>query len=820
MPSTQSLPKRRPDLVVKSVGDSEFVVKHPGTGAYFRIGMLEHFLLVALDGEKTADELRREFEQEFGEALSRDELEQFLDLVRSRNLLLETRPAGAASTAPPAAGTADDDLEDDDVAPIASGRQSLLYWRKSLFDPDALFTQWEPRLRFVWTGTFVGLSALLILAALLTAISNWSTLMEAAPRAVCWETAVVAWCTLVLVTMLHECAHGLTCKHFGGEVHEVGVLFIFFTPCLFCNVSDAWLIREKSRRLWITLAGGYSDLCVWAVAVLVWRITVVDSTPNYIAWVIATVCGTRVFFNFNPLARLDGYYLLCDWFDAPNLRPRAAKHWMQHVRWLFWGAERPPPTPNGKLLVAYGLTIWLFAIVFLYFVVVGLCRMAGDQMWGWILSTLLTTALSKRVFKGFFASEFMQMLTTRHWRTAAWVAVLAGTPAVMFLFPWRSSATGQFHIRPGVRSDVRAPVAGFLDRIFVEEGDARDAGAGVADLRVPDLDSLIVRKKAEIRESEANLTRLRAGSRPEQVAEQRSRVARAEAWRDLARRDLERAQRTLELDLLRMELEVKQVDTELDFSRGSLALASRLYDQGALAGETLRAERKRQSLLQAQHDQAVARRQSRETEGLKAAEDEVVRREKEVSETRAALTLLEAGSRPEDIEAETARRARLDEELTFLEKQQTLLSVRAPVSGVIATPRMRDRLGEYVEKGALICAMENVTDLQVEIVVLEQDVQGIVSGQPVELKARSLPFDTFTATVDRIAPSAMVAASGATAVPTSGQHTVTVYCKVHNADFKLKSGMTGFARICCGQQSLGRMLLNRGLRYLRTEFWW
>ena len=64
-----------------------------------------------------------------------------------------------------------------------------------------------------------------------------------------WETVVLAWITIVVATTLHEFAHGLTCKRFGGEVHEVGVLFMFFTPCFFCNVSDAWLIPQKSRRM-------------------------------------------------------------------------------------------------------------------------------------------------------------------------------------------------------------------------------------------------------------------------------------------------------------------------------------------------------------------------------------------------------------------------------------------------------------------------------------------------------------------------------------------------------------------------------------------
>src|SRR5262245_57524110 len=89
------LPVRRRDLIVRSVGKDQYVVKHPGTGAYFRIGMIEHFLLLGLDGNKTADELRSAFRTEFGDDLSEADLEEFIEIVRSRNLLFE--PSGEPS---------------------------------------------------------------------------------------------------------------------------------------------------------------------------------------------------------------------------------------------------------------------------------------------------------------------------------------------------------------------------------------------------------------------------------------------------------------------------------------------------------------------------------------------------------------------------------------------------------------------------------------------------------------------------------------------------------------------------------------------------
>src|SRR5262249_6184130 len=190
-------------------------------------------------------------------------------------------------------------------------------------------------------------------------------LVSAFPNAWRWETALVVWLTLVVATFCHEFAHGLTCKHHGGEVHEVGFLALYFMPCFYCNVSDAWLFREKSKRLWVTLAGGYCGLWLLALGVLVWRLALADSPLDLLSWVVLSVLLVRVFFNFNPLLKLDGYYLLSDLLEIPNLRQRAWQHVSSHLRWLLWGAPRPTSDPRGRFLLVFGIASWLFSLVFL-----------------------------------------------------------------------------------------------------------------------------------------------------------------------------------------------------------------------------------------------------------------------------------------------------------------------------------------------------------------------------------------------------------------------------------------------------------------------
>ena len=599
------------------------------------------------------------------ERLGKSDLKGFLDALKPLGLLdlAESEQKLAQATA------ASDGTDDDDAETGKRGSGSILYFRRSVFNPDRLLNAIEPHLQFVWTRGFVILTSLMMFLALMVVWNSRHELDTTFPRALQWETVVIVWVTVVLATMLHEFAHGLTCKHYGGEVREIGILFALFMPCFYCNVTDAWLIPKKSHRLWVTLAGGYCDLCLWAAAVFVWRVTVQDSLVNYVAWVILTVCGGRLLINLNPLLRMDGYYLLSDWLEIPNLRKRATEHWMQHVRWWLWGAARPKPVERGRTLVIYGMLIWVFALVFLDLVLFGLAEFVGGQLGplGLIGLLLLLFIALKRVFKGFFGGEFTKMIATRPQRTATWAFGTLGVLALLFLVPLPHVVTGNFEVRPGSRTEVHAPVAGFLKLVHREEGDRVTPDETIVELEVPDLASQLKRKRAEVQEVEATLRRLRVGPRPEEVAEQRQRVKRSEGWRDLARKDLERSQLSLQQDFIRLEQQILQSNTELKYAVNSVNQAAKLYKLGALAGEQYRSEYKRYELSASQLAEAQATKKAREADGVRAAEAELARREKELEDTRATLSLLEAGSRSEDIEAETARRTKLLEEFRATE---------------------------------------------------------------------------------------------------------------------------------------------------------
>ncbi|HKB39212.1 MAG TPA: HlyD family efflux transporter periplasmic adaptor subunit [Gemmataceae bacterium] len=795
MPATITLlPARRSELVVRPLGDDgQCVVKDPSTGAYFQLGPQEHFLVTRLDGLQDADSVRTEFERQFGQPLSDDELIEFVEAIREQGLLetpsakLEARNEGPAASA-------------------SATKQSILCWRKNVFDPDRLFNSLEPRIRFFWTRGFLVFSAACIVLAGGVVWVEREQITSSFLSALHWETAVWAWLTLFVVTLLHEFAHGLTCKHYGGEVHEVGFLCLYFMPCFYCNVSDAWLFKEKSKRLWVTFAGGYFELFLWALAVFVWRLTLPGTFINYLAFIVVAAAGVQTLLNFNPLLKLDGYYLLSDWKEIPNLQERAGEFSKAHLRRLLWGAPRPEPEPRGQFFLYYGVASLLFSLGFLVVSLLVIANIASAHLgwFGWTAVGFLGFFSLRGLLKGLVAGEVSRMILMRRRRTVMWLMVLGSVGSALALIDMRDRSSGPFQLRAAARADIRAPVAGFIREVQLDEGERVSPGMPLLRLEVPDLAVRLAQRRADIRQAEARLQQL-----SEELAEQQRRVERGGRWRDQAKEDLERAGRVLAEELARLDRQVDQARAEVEAGQTNLVRTRSAAARGAVAAEQVSEAERRQRSGAAQLAQSQAERRAREARGVAEGKLELDRRERELIEAAAALHSLQSGTRAKEIEAEEARLASLREEERYLRGVEAKLTVYSPVPGIVTTPRLKEKVGQYVKEGELICVIEEPEGLEAEITLHEQDVGCVRVGQSVGLKARALPHETFTACVDRVAPAA---------VKGEGQNTVTVYCRLEG--MALRPGMTGHARVYTGERSVGGFLIDRLVRYLRTEFWW
>ncbi len=125
--------------------------------------------------------------------------------------------------------------------------------------------------------------------------------------------------TMAAVKVCHEFGHGLSCKKFGGECHEMGFMMLVFTPCLYCNVSDSWMLPNKWQRVFIGAAGMYVELILASIATFLWWFSEDDSMFKFLCLSVMFICSvSTVVFNGNPLLRFDGYYIIMDILEIPT----------------------------------------------------------------------------------------------------------------------------------------------------------------------------------------------------------------------------------------------------------------------------------------------------------------------------------------------------------------------------------------------------------------------------------------------------------------------------------------------------------------------
>jgi putative peptide zinc metalloprotease protein len=311
---------------------------------------------------------------------------------------------------------------------------------------------------------------------------------------------VILYTVTVMIGVIHELGHGLTTKYFGGEVHEIGGMLIYFSPALFCNTNDAWLFERRIHRLWVTFAGPWIQLVLAALAGIVWILTEPGTFTHRVAFLAVLGGGSSVLLaNLNPLIPLDGYYALSDWLEIPNLRRRSFDYWTWLGKRFVLGIDMAEPgvTPRERraFLIYGGLALLYTAFVLvasgLWFVLV-LGRILGPLIW--VIAAILTVRTIARV-KG--RSQALAVAAATTWRSGflsgwnGWIVVVGAVllVALPFVVPWTLRAHGQFRVEARSRAWLRAQVPGVLDRLYVHEGDTVRAGAPIAALWNPDLEA-------------------------------------------------------------------------------------------------------------------------------------------------------------------------------------------------------------------------------------------------------------------------------------------------------------------------------------------
>ena len=301
-------------------GRDYWVVKDPLTLKYFRFEEEEFRLLKMLDGETSPDQIKRRFDYDFApQKITMQELYQFVGMLFRSALLVSDSPNQGIEL-----------KKRSDKANAAGWKQKLtniLSIRFRGFDPDRmlsamnLYTAWF----FTWP-TFIAMLVLGIGAASLI-FAQFDTFQAKLPSfQEFFEAKNWFWLALVMAMtkVAHEFGHGLACKRFGGQCHEAGVMLLVLTPCLYMNVSDSWLLKSKWQRAFIAAAGMYVELIIASIAVFIWWFSQPGMINQLALNIIFVSSVSTLLFNANPLLRYDGYYILSDLLEIPNLRSKAS----------------------------------------------------------------------------------------------------------------------------------------------------------------------------------------------------------------------------------------------------------------------------------------------------------------------------------------------------------------------------------------------------------------------------------------------------------------------------------------------------------------
>lgn len=498
----------RADLVVQEIsyrGVPFPVVKDPVGLKYYRLQPEQYCILKLLDGRRSLQDLRDDLQAEFPTThVTPVDVQSLIIDLHEKGLLVSQR-----------LGQGEALMKRRFENQLKQFRQTALnplYIRLPGWDPDRVLTRLEPWLGWLFEPPAAVVAMLFVMTSWLFLAIRFDTVRQRLPefqQFFGWPNLIYLWLTLAGAKILHEFGHGLSCKHFGSECHSMGVMLLVFSPTLYCDVTDSWMMKNKWHRIFIGAAGMYVEVILAACAIFVWYNTQ-PGMLNHLAlnvFFVSTV--TTVIFNANPLLRYDGYYMLADYLEIPNLRDKATKMLQRTFAWWAFGIETPEdpfmPTTGKhwfilfavassiyRWVVLLGITIFLYTVLKPY-------RLQN-------LGIILALSSVSAIFIGLFWSLFKLLSAPRQdpmskLRVLIAIVLLAGAiaGALMIPVPWYEEAA--FYIEPVGIQHVYTTSPGFLEEIRVAPGDAVKKGDRLVLLKSPELvdkrDQLDEERKAQ-----------------------------------------------------------------------------------------------------------------------------------------------------------------------------------------------------------------------------------------------------------------------------------------------------------------------------------
>ena len=559
-PPTQEhvvLPPLRRDLIVTQQvyeGRSYFVVKDPVSLQYFRMTAEDYYLATLFDGSRTFGQIRDLYLAHFPHVrleYSQDDLNErvlrfandlaLLQFLSVQGMRLKARYEAVKKKKTSKGG-------------LYNLANKIFFFRFSLVDPDIVFGKMAKKVWWLWTVPAHWISCALVLAAAVVFLRNHGAVESAMGNLFSLRNIALMWITTIFIKSIHELGHGLTCKHFGGEVHEVGFMSMVFTPYFFVNISDAWVMPRRRDRILISAAGIYVELIFAALAVFLWVIVQPGALKDFLFNIIFIASISTLMFNANPLMRFDGYYILTDLIEVPNLQTKSRALISYQVKRLLFGgiptdavlSRMPLPKRRLGFFYVYAILSWLYGYYVIYQLAIFMephlkpFGLEGLANWfsalaliSWVLMPLIA------FYKGLALTRDDWRPQGRLRRLSLILGVTLGIFGAACFLPVDFTIKRIGAVELSKPEQIRPKVTGFIEKVFVKEGDRVTAGQPLAQLHNRDLNQNYLSTENRLRVAEAMVQRAVGLDRPAELKQTEINRASHAAKLEEARRDVE-----------------------------------------------------------------------------------------------------------------------------------------------------------------------------------------------------------------------------------------------------------------------------------------
>ncbi len=533
----KSYPKLHPKLLVREHthdGKTEVVACVPRSGNYYRFPPEQWALLQLFDGNRSYEAVAELYEQQTGSRLSEDALRTFAQSLDESGFWYKSPQEVSASFLAKAAAKRQKYLRKKKARDLAE--IELLSW-----DPDRFLTKLHRRMNFVFSPWFTGLTFCLFAFMVYVFIARWGEISSDTLKFFNFTQKsfldlLVFYALIFLVAGLHESAHGLTCKHYGGESHKMGALLVYLTPAFFCEVVEVYVYGGRWQRIATMAAGMWAETLLCAISTLIWWGTPGGTAVHEFTYMFVLVAGLASIVNVNPLIKTDGYYIFTELIGIPDLKETATsyvsawsrKHMLRLPAELDFVSRRRRwfYILYAVLAGLYSYTLLLVIVRFTYNILY-----SYSPEWAFVPALCLAALIFKsrirlllKVTRTVYVDKkerFRELLYKRR------ILAAATTTVLLLIAPvWRESVEGRFVLEAHRHVFLRSEVPGEIVAVLRSEGEPVTAGAPVLQLRNLDLESEWARASSELKGATARATEAALRFREYGPAEQeRQRIA-------------------------------------------------------------------------------------------------------------------------------------------------------------------------------------------------------------------------------------------------------------------------------------------------------